>query len=103
MSATPEIAQTSAARIALRTIKLGISVFYFVLLLGRNRLGQLIKKKSSGTCVVLYYHSVPQRYQNSFEEQMRTVVRCASPIALSDLSHLAANTHSVAITFDDGL
>ena len=103
MSATPGIEETSAARIALRTIKLGVSLFYFVLLLGRNRLGRLFKKKYAGTCVVLYYHSVPKRYQNSFAEQMTTVVRCASPIALGNLAHLPADTHSVAITFDDGL
>jgi peptidoglycan/xylan/chitin deacetylase (PgdA/CDA1 family) len=103
MSATPGVAKGSAVGIALRTIKLGISAVYFVLFLGWNRFSRMLGKKPRGTCVVLYYHSVPRRYQRSFERQVTMVASKAKPIALSNLNHLPENTHSVAITFDDGL
>lgn len=103
MSATPEATKSSAASLARRIIKLGISIFYFVLCSLWNKLRRLSSKNRPGTAVVLYYHSVPRRYQARFEEQMRMITSRARPIALKNLDHLPADWHSVAITFDDAL
>jgi peptidoglycan/xylan/chitin deacetylase (PgdA/CDA1 family) len=103
MSATPEVTKSSAASLARRIIKLGISIFYFVLCSLWNKLRRLSSKNRPGTAVVLYYHSVPRHYQARFEEQMRMITSRATPIALKNLDHLPADRHSVAITFDDAL
>ncbi len=103
MSATPEAKKSSAADLVRRTIKLGISIFYLVLYYSWNNLRRLLGKNRPGTAVVLYYHSVPHRYQAQFEEQMRMIARRARPVALKNLNQLPAHRHSVAITFDDAL
>jgi peptidoglycan/xylan/chitin deacetylase (PgdA/CDA1 family) len=103
MSATPGVTKASLAGSALRTIKLGISASHFVLVSAWNLLNRAVGKKALGTSVVLYYHSVPRRYRRRFEEQVRMVASHAKPVTLSNLNHLPPNTHSVAITFDDGL
>jgi len=103
MSATPGIVKASAAGSIRRTIKLGISIAYFVLRSGWDGLRRLLGKRPDATGVVLYYHSVPHLYRSQFEEQMRLVAKHARPVALTDLSNLPAGGHSVAITFDDAL
>jgi len=103
MSVTPGIAKTSVAGSIGRVIKLGISVGCFALDSGGSALWRLLGREKSGTGVVLYYHAVPDRYRSEFESQMQLVSRLARPVALSDLNHLPAGTHSVAVTFDDAL
>jgi peptidoglycan/xylan/chitin deacetylase (PgdA/CDA1 family) len=103
MSATPGITKPSAAGLVRRTIKLGISLCYFVLCSGRNGLCRLLGRKPNGTGVVIYYHSVPRLYRARFEEQMSLVSSHARPVALGDLNPLVAGSHCVAVTFDDAL
>jgi peptidoglycan/xylan/chitin deacetylase (PgdA/CDA1 family) len=86
-----------------RTIKLGISLFYFAASVSWQALARAFSQSRVGTAVVLYYHGVPPRYQRQFEEQMRLVAICTNPVALSGLTRLPENTHSVAITFDDAV
>jgi len=103
MSATPGITKASAAGSIRRMIKLCISVCYFVMCSGWDGLYRLLGKGKKATGVVLYYHSVPQLYRAQFQAQMTLVAKHARPVALTDLNHLAAGSHSVAITFDDAL
>jgi len=103
MSATPGVATPSARRLALRTIKLGVSLSYFVLSFVWLGVRRMLGKKWVGTGVVLYYHGIPPDYQAQFEEQMRMVSSHARLVALSDLNDLPTGSHSVAITFDDAL
>ena len=103
MSATPGAIGRSPGRLAVRAIKLGVSLIYAACQFAWNRAQRLRHRDRPGTCVVLYYHSVPRRYQGRFEEQVRIAVRHAKTIALGGLDRLPANTHSAAITFDDGL
>jgi peptidoglycan/xylan/chitin deacetylase (PgdA/CDA1 family) len=103
MSATPGIAKPSAGGLIRRTIKLGISICYFVLCSGWNGLCRLLGKKPNGTGIVVYYHSVPHLYRAQFEEQMRLVSSHTRTVALDGLNHLPAGSRCVAITFDDAL
>jgi len=99
MSATPGIAKPSSARLALRTIKLGISIAY----LAARSLRRWVTPLGSGAGVVLYYHAVPREYADRFEEQMKTVTAQTRAVRLDAIDRLPEGTHSVAITFDDGL
>ena len=54
------------------------------------------------TCVVLYYHSVPDLNQSAFARQMDVVARLSVPISLERIPHLMAGKRYSAITFDDG-
>jgi len=99
MSVTPEIAKPSIARFVIRTIKLGISILYFIW----NRFCHMLFGNSVGTCVVLYYHSIPIQYRTRFEEQMRLIAAQKTAIDITRVGDLPSNTHSVVITFDDAL
>jgi peptidoglycan/xylan/chitin deacetylase (PgdA/CDA1 family) len=99
MSATPEVAKPSFVRWITRAIKLGISILYFVW----NRFWRWLFANGAGTCVVLYYHSVPNQFRERFEEQMRIIASRKTAIDLRRMDNCFANTHSVAITFDDAL
>jgi peptidoglycan/xylan/chitin deacetylase (PgdA/CDA1 family) len=99
MSATPGIAKPSSARLALRTIKLGIGIAY----LAARSVWRWATPLGSGTGVVLYYHAVPREYADRFEEQMKMVTAQTRAVPLGAIDRLPDGTHSVAITFDDGL
>ena len=99
MSATPEVTKRSPTRFSIRIIKLGISILYFV----RNRFYCLLFPNRTGTCVVLYYHNVPSPYRKRFEQQMRIVADKKAAIDITRIDDLPANTHSIALTFDDAL
>ena len=99
MSATPEVTKRSPTRFSIRRIKLGISILYFV----RNRFYCLLFPNRTGTCVVLYYHNVPSPYRMRFEQQMRIVADKKAAIDITRIDDLPANTHSIALTFDDAL
>src|SRR5579871_3219317 len=99
MSVTPSVARWSLGKSTLRIMKLCISILYFAAWSGYRTL----RKRRVGTGVVLYYHNVPGCYQDKFRKQMKFVARKARPVAVTEICSLAACTHSVAITFDDGL
>ncbi len=103
MSATPGVNKPSLTGLVFRIIKLGISIFGISARLVWQRAGLVIGRRQAGTGVVLYYHSVPERYRAQFAEQMKMVASQTRPIALGGLNSLPQDTHSVAITFDDGL
>ena len=86
-------------KFALRITKLGISV----LLWAGDRLCRLLRNGRVGTCVVLYYHSVPNLHLKRFEQQMLFVGRRAKPIGLCGLDAWSGSTHAVAVTFDDAM
>lgn len=103
MSATPGVAKPSAARFAVRVLKLAISILYLVLDWTHRQLHRLQGKPQIGTSVVLYYHSVPAAYRDRFEKQMSIVAENEIAINVGDMNTLADNRSSVAITFDDAL
>ncbi len=83
----------------MRIVKLGISIAYFAV----KSAWRWIQRSRSGTGVVLYYHSVPRQYAERFAQQMNLVAARAKAIPLDAIECLPDGTHSVAITFDDGL
>lgn len=99
MSVTPEVAKPSVSRSATRVIKLGISLLYFAW----KRIGRLLFGHHYGTCVVLYYHSVPAKYQERFAQQMRLLAGGMKAIDIRRIDDLPAKANSVVITFDDAL
>lgn len=99
MSVTPEVAKPSASRSLTRVIKLGISLLYFAW----KRIGRLVLGNQDGTCVVLYYHSVPAKYRERFAQQMRLLAGGMRAIDIRRMDDLPANANSVVITFDDAL
>lgn len=86
-------------RFVIRLIKLGISILYFAW----NRVRRSLSTNKAGTCVVLYYHNVPSRYQRQFEKQMRTIADRKMAIEITRIDNLQTNEHSIVITFDDAL
>ncbi len=103
MSTTPEVSRSVVTDTMLRVVRLVLSLLYVAVWWGWVELFRALTRRTRGTGVVLYYHSVPLRYKDQFERQMRTVQKHARAVALDGLGQLAPGTHSVAITFDDGL
>lgn len=102
MSATPGVQRTSIRRGAIRVIKLGISIVWFTGSWLWDRICLILGRAQSRICVVLYYHSVPSAYRDRYAKQMKMISAHCKPISLDDLES-PFRTHSVAVTFDDGL
>ena len=103
MGATPGVTRPSAVRFALRILKLVISVFYLVWQRSCVLFRGLLGRSRPGTCVVLYYHSVPAPYCKRFEGQMALVAKRGAAIDISTIGAFVKNQRSIAITFDDAL
>ena len=73
-----------------RIIKLLVSAIY----------GVFRRRGRSGTCVVLYYHAVPDTQRGAFARQMDVLLRLAKPVP-ADVSQLESGRLHVAVTFDD--
>ena len=67
----------------------------------RDLLRRLAGKPSRGSCVVLYYHAIPEQYRARFEGQMNDVLRFAQPIIAARRTPLEAGKRYAAVTFDD--
>lgn len=86
-----------------RTIKIAISLVYFVLVALIRSGSRLIGRSSDGRLVVLYYHGVPAKFQLNFKRQMDSLQRGAVVVPASHRGRLPAGKRYVAITFDDAL
>lgn len=86
---------------ARRLVKLAISMVVF----GGDRIWRLARRiagdEVSGTCVVLYYHSIPSKYRQRFGRQMDVLMRCAKPVRADTEEPLQQNVHHAAIVFHD--
>ncbi len=85
-----------------RFVKLLISIGFFCGLTFWHWLRRLCGKEAVGSCVVLYYHSIPAENRAAFARQMDAVVRWAKPIPAGVRRPLNGDEHYVAVTFDDG-
>jgi len=85
-----------------RILKLLISTTYFAFAFARNLLLRLAGKFPEALCVVLYYHSVPQKSRERFARQMEVLLRWTKPISADSRIALSPGTLYSAITFDDG-
>src|ERR1700730_18671577 len=90
--------QLSLKRIAKCLISL---VVYFVSGL-RKLLVRLTGKSPKGSCVIVYYHSVPESQRTLFAKQLDLLRRHAKTMAISERIGLDSDGRYVAVTFDDG-
>jgi peptidoglycan/xylan/chitin deacetylase (PgdA/CDA1 family) len=62
---------------------------------------RLFGREVSGSCVVLYYHSIPAEYRQLFAGQMDKLARLTKPINVDAVPPLNPGLKYSAVTFDD--
>jgi len=85
-----------------RGLKCGISLGVFVYTVLRDSFLRLLGMSTKGTCVILYYHSVPSSQRERFARQLDVILRYAKPVAVGERLTFAPRMHYAGITFDDG-
>lgn len=63
---------------------------------------RMIGRKPDASCVILYYHSVPDKHRSAFARQMDVVVRLTQTISIERVPKFLFGKRYSAITFDDG-
>jgi peptidoglycan/xylan/chitin deacetylase (PgdA/CDA1 family) len=86
-----------------RIVKCVGSLGVFLFTRAGELLSRLAGQTPSGTCVVLYYHSIPSKQRKQFSRQMDTLLRYAEAVSLGRNMVLTPGRHHVAVTFDDAL
>jgi peptidoglycan/xylan/chitin deacetylase (PgdA/CDA1 family) len=95
-------ADESAASVGKRALHFSIAAAYFALRgVYRAVVGLLGRRRLPKRPVVITYHSIHGPDVPKFEEQMREVKRCATPITAMNLLD-QSDDQTVAVTFDDG-
>jgi len=85
-----------------RLAKLIISVSIFILSSIAGVIFKLLGKKTSGTLVILTYHSVKPEQHAKFKKQMDRLIDIGKPVFADIKGDLPKGVHHVAVTFDDG-
>jgi peptidoglycan/xylan/chitin deacetylase (PgdA/CDA1 family) len=86
----------------LRVVKLLISLGLFLCDCFVRMAIRVLGRKPEATCVILYYHSVPNAQKQAFANQMDVVARLTMPISIDLVSRMLPGTRYSSITFDDG-
>lgn len=84
-----------------RALKCGISVLVFVISAITNSFARVLGRKANASCVVLYYHSVPEEQRSLFASQLDILLQQTKPILVQDPVSLERGTRYSAVTFDD--
>jgi peptidoglycan/xylan/chitin deacetylase (PgdA/CDA1 family) len=84
-----------------RILKCAVSLIVFTTSLLVDCLLRLFGRKHKGTCVVLYYHSVPSEQRSQFANQLESVLRWTKPLSICSTVQLLPGARHSAITFDD--
>jgi peptidoglycan/xylan/chitin deacetylase (PgdA/CDA1 family) len=84
-----------------RVIKLVMSGFFFSGNWPWRQIQRLAGRKVPGTCVVLYYHAVPNAHRAKFAKQMDVLIRCSTPVKPEIKDALESGVHHTAIIFPD--
>ena len=85
-----------------RVIKFLISIGFFVGDYVCRLTMRLLGQKPNSTCVILYYHSVPDMQKRAFAHQMDIVKNLTIPISIERVPQLLPGGRYSSITFDDG-
>lgn len=85
-----------------RFVKCVISLAVFAVTAVWAFLIRLVGGAPRGSCIVLYYHSIPEDQRQRFAKQLDVLLRYATPTALSGDVELRTGVHLAAVTFDDG-
>src|SRR5260370_35075615 len=102
MNGAKTIPHSSSVNLS-RLFKFVVSALVFVF----DALGDLLLKisvgKTRGTCVVLYYHSVPTEKRSLFASQLDTIIRMARVVDATQEITVEPGGRRIGITFDDAL
>jgi peptidoglycan/xylan/chitin deacetylase (PgdA/CDA1 family) len=103
MSETPGVRPVSAKKLVARAMRLGIAVACWSYDLVCLQISRFAGSRWAGTCTILYYHSIPDKYKQRFARQMALLTRLAIPVDVRSIPDLTAGSRYVAVTFDDAL
>jgi peptidoglycan/xylan/chitin deacetylase (PgdA/CDA1 family) len=92
---------TSIQQSSRRTIKLAISLFYYLASGVSQFVLRLGGRSPGGKLIILYYHGIPDAYRSNFVRQLESIRRGADVLPASHRGHLRSGKPNVAITFDD--
>jgi peptidoglycan/xylan/chitin deacetylase (PgdA/CDA1 family) len=90
-----------ASRSPLRILKLVISVLFWFCICVWQFVRRLSGSEVSGSCVILYYHSIPAEYRLRFASQMDKLARLTRPVKVDAVPPLLPGLRYSAVTFDD--
>jgi peptidoglycan/xylan/chitin deacetylase (PgdA/CDA1 family) len=62
----------------------------------------MIGREPDPTCVVLYYHSIPDIHQKAFADQLDIIAGLTEPISIERVPGFLPGKRYSAVTFDDG-
>lgn len=62
----------------------------------------MLGRKPDPTCVILYYHSIPDNHQKAFTDQLDIVAGLTEPISIERVPGFLPGRRYSAVTFDDG-
>ena len=85
-----------------QSLKLCISVLYYIYRSFLVTIMQVLKKQPEGKLIILMYHGVKKHDRHKFARQMDELLRIAKPVSLDTQEHLKKGKLYVAVTFDDG-
>lgn len=88
-----------------RTLRRGLFLSISLLFLGiRSSLlfvRRLLRTNTPGTCIILYYHSVPSEYKEAFARQLEILSEIGQPLNPASPPNLTPGGRYAAVTFDD--
>jgi peptidoglycan/xylan/chitin deacetylase (PgdA/CDA1 family) len=96
-----QVTGPDALRLSKRLIKLVISVAFWFCTCLSQCVARLLGKHIPGSCVVLYYHSIPVEHRQRFARQMDHLARLTRPIRIDTIPPLSSGLRYSAVTFDD--
>lgn len=85
-----------------RHLKLGISCIAFSLGWIRDALARMLGFQRPPRCMVLYYHSIPDRFRHQFARQLDAICGFAEAIHPERPVLMENGHHYCLVTFDDG-
>jgi len=85
-----------------RLAKVLISLGWYAADCLRQLVLRIFGRTPSATCVVFYYHSVPEAQRNAFARQMDALARLTIPVSIDRIPQLLPGKRYCCITFDDG-
>ena len=85
-----------------RVAKLIISAAYLSCAMFARPFMRIFGRTPKGTCVILYYHSVPAEHRNAFAQQLDIMQKLATPLDIDTPAVLQPGRRYAGITFDDG-
>jgi peptidoglycan/xylan/chitin deacetylase (PgdA/CDA1 family) len=84
-----------------RIVKCAISLAVFAASRASRFFRILTGRKPAGSCVILYYHSVPPEQRGLFAAQLEVILHHCRPVDVTGLVHLQPGVDFAGITFDD--